>query len=262
MRTYAELARLAFRQQFAYRAATIAGVFTNSVFGIILASVMTGFYASAEGPSVAGWSEREAVTLIWINQSLIMPVYIWGWWEVSHTIRTGAIATDLLRPTSWYGLWLSRDLGRAVAAILLRMVPTLTIGWLLFDIDLPASPATALAFPLVVLLATWVSFSLRLLANLASFWLIDYRGISVIFITLATFLSGMVMPIDFFPEPLRTIATLLPFQAVMMAPNHIYLGKEPIPIVIAQQVFWIATLALVCHLVLLRGERKLVVHGG
>src|SRR5690606_26245802 len=105
----------------------------------------------------------------------------------------------------------SRDLGRAVAAMLLRMVPTLTIGWLLFDIDLPASPATALAFPLVVLLATWVSFSLRLLANLASFWLIDYRGISVIFITLATFLSGMAMPIDFFPEPLRTIATLLPF---------------------------------------------------
>lgn len=262
MRIYAELSRLAFRQQIAYRAATIAGVFTNSVFGIILASVMLGFYGSAEGSTVAGWSEREAVTLIWINQALIMPVYIWGWWEVSQTIRTGAIATDLLRPTSWYGLWLSRDLGRAVAAMLLRMLPTLTIGWLLFDIELPVSPAAAIAFPLVVLLAAWVSFSLRLLANLASFWLIDHRGISAIFITLATFLSGMAMPIDFFPEPLRTIATLLPFQAVLMAPNYVYLGKEAIPIVLAQQVFWIAALALVCHAVLLRGERKLVVHGG
>ena len=262
MRIYAELARLAFRQQIAYRAATIAGVFTNSVFGIILASVMMGFYDSAAGPSVAGWSEHEAITLVWINQALIMPIYIWGWWEVSQTIRTGTIATDLLRPVSWYGLWLSRDLGRAVAAMLLRMLPTLAIGSLLFDLDPPQSLSAAMAFPLVVGLATWVSFSLRLIANLASFWLIDHRGIAAIFMTLATFLSGMTMPIDFFPEPLRTIAMALPFQAVMMAPNNVWLGKAPLLSVVGQQVFWIAALALVCHAMLLRGERKLVVHGG
>lgn len=262
MRTYAELSRLAFRQQIAYRAATIAGVFTNSVFGIILASVMIGFYGSAEGPSVAGWSEREAVTLVWINQALIMPVYIWGWWEVSQSIRTGAIATDLLRPVSWYGLWLSRDLGRAVAAMFLRMVPTLAVGWFLFDIALPATLRSAVAFVLVVVLAAWVSFSLRLLSNLFSFWLIDHRGIAAIFITLATFLSGMAMPIDFFPEPLRTVAMALPFQAVLMAPNNIYLGKATVLEIVAQQVFWIAVLAVVCQATLRRGERKLVVHGG
>jgi ABC-2 type transport system permease protein len=144
----------------------------------------------------------------------------------------------------------------------MRMLPTLTIGWLLFDIELPSSPLAALGFLLVVLLAAWVSFSLRLLANLSSFWLIDHRGIAAIFITLATFLSGMTMPIAFFPEPLRTVAELLPFQAVLMAPNTVYLGKEPFVTVVAQQVFWIAALALTCQAVLRRGERKLVVHGG
>lgn len=262
MRVYLELARLAVRQQLAYRAATLAGLFTNSVFGIILGSVMLGFYGSTDGGPVAGWSDRDAVTLIWINQALIMPVYIWGWWDVSKSIQTGAIASDMLRPISWYGLWLSQDLGRAVAAMLLRMVPTLAIGWLLFDISLPRSPLSALAFLLVVMLATWVSFSLRLLTNLSSFWLIDHRGIAAIFITLATFLSGMAMPIDFFPEPLRTIAMALPFQAVLMAPNNVYLGKVPLLVVVAQQVSWIATLALVCQATLRRGERKLVVQGG
>ncbi len=262
MRVYLELARLAFRQQFAYRAATLAGLFTNSVFGVILSSVMLGFYGSIEGDVVAGWSETEALTLVWINQALIMPVYIWGWWDVSKSIQTGAIATDLLRPISWYGLWLSRDLGRAVAAMAMRMVPTLAVGWLLFDIQLPDSPGATAGFVLVVALAAWVSFSIRLLTNLTSFWLIDHRGIAAISVTMATFLSGMTMPIDFFPEPLRTIATLLPFQAVMMAPNNVYLGKEPVMLIVAQQVFWIAALALACQVVLLRGERKLVVHGG
>jgi ABC-2 type transport system permease protein len=262
VRVYLELARLAFRQQLAYRAATLAGLFTNSVFGVILASVMLGFYGSVDGDSVAGWSDREAVTLIWINQALIMPVYIWGWWEVSKTIQSGAIAGDMLRPISWYGLWLSRDLGRAVAAMLLRMVPTLAVGWLLYDIELPHSPLAALGFVIVVTLAAWVSFSIRLLTNLSSFWLIDHRGIAAISMTLATFLSGMTMPIDFFPEPLRTIAALLPFQAVLMAPNTIWLGKASLIMVVGQQVFWIAALALACQAVLRRGERKLVVHGG
>jgi ABC-2 type transport system permease protein len=72
----------------------------------------------------------------------------------------------------------------------------------------------------------------------------------------------MTMPIDFFPEPLRTVAELLPFQAVMMAPNNAWLGREPLWEVVALQLFWIVALALACLATLRRGERKLVVHGG
>jgi ABC-2 type transport system permease protein len=259
---YIEIARLAFRQTVAYRAATAAGVFTNSVFGVILASVMLGFYESLDGAAVAGWSNDDALTLVWINQSLLMPVYLWGWWLVSNSIQTGAIASDMLRPISWYGLWLSRDAGRAGAALLLRMVPTLAIGWILYDIDLPASPLVAARFLLAVALAIWVSFSIRLLTNLTSFWLIAHRGVAAISISVGTFLTGMTMPIAFFPEPLRTIAEWLPFQAVMMAPNNIYLDKEPALQVFAVQLFWIVALGLASMALLRRGERKLVVHGG
>lgn len=262
VRVYYEIARLALRQNIAYRAATLAGLFTNSVFGVILSSVMIGFYGSLDGGSVRGWSETDAVTLIWINQSLIMVMYIWGWWDVSKSIQTGSIATDFLRPVSWYGLWFSREIGRATTAIALRLIPTMFVGWLLFDITLPASPAVAIGFLIAVILGVWVSFSIRLLTNLTSFWLIDHRGIAALSMSVGTFLSGMTMPIDFFPEPLRTIAEMLPFQAVLMAPNNVYLGKQHPLEVFAIQGFWIVGLAGVCLLVLRQGERKLVVHGG
>lgn len=262
MRVYLELMRLAFRQQVAYRAATVAGIFTNSVFGVILTSVMLAFYRSVNGATVAGWSPDEAVTLIWINQALLMPVYIWGWWEVSRSIQTGTIATDFLRPISWYGLWVSRDAGRGAAAILLRLLPTMTIGWLLYDIAPPASAGRAAAFMLAVVLAIWVSFSIRLLTNLASFWLIDHRGIAGISMAIGTFLSGVAMPIDYFPEPLRAIAAVLPFQAVIMAPNNVYLAKEPLWQVAGGQLFWVVALGVACQATLRRGERRLVVHGG
>jgi len=262
MRVYYEIARLALRQNVAYRAATLAGLFTNSVFGVILSSVMIGFYGSLERGSVRGWSESDAVTLIWINQSLIMVMYLWGWWDVSKSIQTGAIATDFLRPISWYGLWLSREAGRAAIALVLRMIPTLLVGWVLFDIALPASPAHAIGFLVAVLLGVWVSFSIRLLTNLTSFWLIDHRGIAAISMSVGTFLSGMAMPIDFFPDPLRRITELLPFQAILMLPNNVYLGKGNPLEMFAIQAFWILALGGACLIVLRQGERKLVVHGG
>ncbi|CAN5857795.1 MAG: ABC-2 family transporter protein [Chloroflexota bacterium] len=262
MRIYLEIARLAVHQQLAYRAATLAGLFTNSVFGVILGSVMLGFYGSVEGDSVNGWSSGDAITLIWINQSLLVVMYLWGWWDVSRTIQTGAIASDFLRPISWYGLWLSRDFGRALPAIFLRMIPTLAIGWLLFEISLPATPARALWFLAAVVLGVWVSFSIRLLSNLLAFWLIDHRGLAAVWLTLTTFLSGMAMPIAFFPEPLRTIAELLPFQAILMSPINAWLGKGDPLVIIAIQVFWIIALVMLCGIVLKRGERRLVVQGG
>lgn len=262
MRIYLEILKLAAQQQVTYRAAMLAGLFTNSVFGIILGSVMLAFYGSLENRSVEGWSANDAITLIWINQSLLMVIFLWGWWDVARTIQTGSIATDLLRPISWYGFWLSRDFGRALAAIFLRMIPTLAIGWVLFDISLPASPARAGWFLAAVALSVWVSFSIRLLTNLTAFWLIDHRGTAAILLTLSTFLSGMVMPIDFFPEPLQTIAELLPFQATNMAPNNAYLGKGDPLTILGTQLSWVVVLAALCWLVLKRGERRLVVQGG
>lgn len=262
VRVYLEIARLAALQQVAYRAATLAGLFTNSVFGIILGSVMLGFYGSVDSGTVAGWSDQDAITLIWVNQSLLMVMYLWGWWDVARTIQTGSIASDFLRPISWYGLWLSQDFGRAVAAIFLRTIPTLAIGWVLFDITLPATPQRAAWFLVAVALGVWVSFSIRLLTNLTAFWLIDHRGIAALWLSLSTFLSGMTMPIAFFPEPLRTMAEWLPFQATNMAPNNAYLGRGNPLLIVAVQLFWVVALALLCGFVLKRGERKLVVQGG
>ena len=262
MRAYVEITRLAFRQQVAYRAATLAGIFTNSVFGVIFASVMIGFYASVDDAPVRGWSASEALTLIWINQALLMPVHLWGWWQVSQSIQSGAIAVDMLRPVSWYGLWLSHDAGRGFATILLRLFPTLFVGWALFDISMPETPGRAATFMAAVLLAIWVSFSIRLLLNLFSFWLIDHRGVAAISVSIGTLLSGMVMPTDFFPEPLQTMADVLPFRAVIMAPNEAYLGKGDALAILGTQVVWVVVLGMLCHVVLRRGERRLAVQGG
>ena len=263
MRIYLELARLAFQQQFAYRAATLAGLFTNAIFGLMLTSVYLGLFASrADGASVEGFTAADTVTYVWIGQAMIMPVYIWGWWEIINTIRTGAVVTDMLKPTDYFAYWLSRDAGRALAHIILRFIPTIALGSVFFDLLWPTSLLRGMAFFLSVLLAVLISFCVRFIFNLWGFWILDHRGIAGFSMVFIGALSGHLLPIAWYPDAIRDVVNLLPFRAIIMTPVEIWLGQVDPVSGLGLQTFWSATMVVASHAVLSIAERKVVVQGG
>lgn len=261
MRLYLEVARLSFRRHLAYRADTLAGLFTNSLFGVMIAAVFTALYGDRAG-DVAGFTLSETLTFVWISQSLLMVVYLWGWWDVADSIRSGDVVADLMKPFDYQLYWLSRDIGRAACHVLTRMVPTFLVGLVLYDLALPASFATWFEFALSVLLAVIVSFGWRFLVNLATFWLLDARGLHPLSILVITFFSGFLMPLTFFPAWLRTVAELLPFRAIVMLPVEVLLGQRAIAPALAIQTLWAVALVLLAQLVLSAAVRKVVVQGG
>ena len=264
MRLYYEFGIRAFQQTLTYRAAALAGIFTNGVFGVMIASIYLAFYASLNdgAASVEGWTQDQTITLVWINQSLLMTVYLWGWWEVSRAIQSGAIVTDLLKPYDYFAPWLSRDLGRSLAHFLIRGIPTFTIGLVLFDVLLPETPVRMVGFLVSVALAVTVSFCLRFITNVFSFWIIDHRGIAYMFAATFNVLSGMLAPLAFLPGPMRDLAMVLPFRAVIMSPNEVYLGQVPVWQGLGFQLLWIAVLIGWSKWLLGKAEKRLVVQGG
>jgi ABC-2 type transport system permease protein len=263
MRIYLELARLAFQQQFAYRAATLAGLFTNAVWGVLLSSVYLSLYSSRpDGSSVEGFTALQTVTYVWIGQSLIMPVYIWGWWEIIQSIRTGAVVTDMLRPTDYFTYWLSRDAGRAAAHVILRLVPTMAGGALLFDLVYPDSFGRAAAFLLSIPFAVLVSFCFRFMTNLWGFWILDHRGIAGFSMVFIGVFSGHLLPIAWYPDPVRDIINLLPFRAIVMTPVEIWLGQVSIAEGLGLQLFWSVVMIAAARALQSVAERKVVVQGG
>jgi ABC-2 type transport system permease protein len=136
---------------------------------------------------------------------------------------------------------------------------------LVFRLLVPHSPLIWAAFVLSMALAICVSFALRFLINLSAFWLLDYRGPGVLMLAASNFLSGMLVPITFFPGALRTIATLLPFAAVIQTPVDVWLGKDQglsLAGALAGQAAWAIALLLLGRLVLRAALKKLVVQGG
>lgn len=263
MRLYWEVARRGFRRYATYRGATLAGVFTNTVFGLIRAYVFIAMFKVAH--RVGGYGLSDVLTYTFLTQAMLMPLYIWGWTEVADSVYTGQIATDLYRPFDYESYWLAQDLGRASYHMVMRGIPPFLIGAILFHLRIPHDPVTWTAFAVSAALAVTVSFALRFIANLSSFWVIDVRGVNGLAAAVWTLLSGFIIPIAFFPHAARTLIRALPFVSMLEYPVDVFLervhGVDTVKTLLAQAA-WALVLLAVGRFMLRAATKKLVVQGG
>jgi ABC-2 type transport system permease protein len=73
-------------------------------------------------------------------------------------------------------------------------------------------------------------------------------------------LSGFVVPVDFFPGPLRVLVDWSPLIPLLMAPVRV--ATDAAGMALATQVAWVVALWLAGRLALALASRRLVVHGG
>ena len=260
------VASRAFRRYATYRAATVAGIFTNSVFGVIYSFAYLALWA--QNPDAGGYDAGDAVTFVWLGQALLMTVALWGGGttdDLAERVRSGDVAIDLYRPVGLVGWYLAGDLGRATYHFLTRGLAPTVVGVVLFDIALPHSAAAAVGFLVSIPLAVTVSFGLRFLVASTAFWLLDAAGARILSGALAIFFSGMALPLVLFPGRLGTVAEALPWSAMVQVPNDIWLGRHTgadLWGALGFQAGWAVALLVACRVVLALATRKVVVQGG
>jgi viologen exporter family transport system permease protein len=256
-----EIAKRGWARYAAYPWATAAGVFTNTVFGFIQAYILLAVFEHRT--DVGGYDTADTLTYVWLAQALIMTVYIFGWQELALRIRDGSIATDLSRPLDLQRYWLAYDLGRAPYHLIFRGVLPFIVGALVFQLQYQ-SAVDLVIFLVSVALGVVVSLGFRFLYNATAFWFVDIRGVMIVAISLSLFFSGMVLPLTFFPDWLRTLAYALPFASIMQTPIDLWLGKPhwSIGLMLLLQVGWALALLGLGRLTLRAGRHKLVVQGG
>jgi len=263
---YVAVATRAFRRYSTYTAATLAGIFTNSVFGVIYSFAYLALWA--QRPGAGGYDSVDAVTYVWIGQALLMTVALWGGGttdDLPERIRSGDIAIDLYRPVGLLGWYLAGDLGRAAYHLLTRGLAPTVVGALLFELRFPSTPQAVLGMVLAIPLAVTVSFAVRFLVACTAFWLLDASGPRLLSAVLAIFFSGMALPLVIFPDGLRDVALALPWASYLQTPADIWLGKRAgwsLLGGLGLQALWAFVLLGCCQLVLRAATRRVVVQGG
>ena len=78
-------------------------------------------------------------------------------------------------------------------------------------------------------------------------------------------MSGLLIPIDWFPAWFQSLSMLLPFQAIAYYPLQIYLGRvdgSPMLILLMLQLFWVVVLCSAGRLVWRLCQRQILIQGG
>lgn len=260
---YAAVFSAQFRTLLQYRAAAIAGMATQIFWGFIRIMLFHALYLSATG--TPPMSEAQIVTYVWLVQAFLNLVPMRIDPDVRQLMRDGNVAIELLKPVSFYGIWLMRAIAARAAPTLLRAVPLLTVASLFLGLAPPASVEAALLFVPSLVLGLLVSGAFVTILHLTMLMTIGGEGVTGMGMALVLTFSGNIVPLPFFPDSVLKVVYLLPFRAINDTPFRVYMGHLAGPEAywaLAHQVVWVLVLLLAGRSLARWGLRRLVVQGG
>ncbi|MER7948914.1 ABC-2 family transporter protein [Streptomyces sp. NPDC096079] len=179
-------------------------------------------------------------------------------------VREGRIAFDILRPAGFVPQMLAHLAGGTLSMVLFALA-ALPLVALVGTLGPPASPAAFGYWLLSLLVAFGIAMLLNLIVSLGAFWTTELGAFSMLFTLVSQFLAGVLVPLYFFPDWLRTVAELLPFQAMTFTPVALYGGRlagVEAAQAIGVQLLWIVLLAGTVRLIWSRALHRIVVQGG
>lgn len=266
LRQYSTLFRIRFIGGLQYRAAALAGLSTQFVWGGMTILLFRAFYRS--DPSSFPMDFQGLSSYIWMQQAFLALFMLWSMEnEPFELIRSGNVAYELCRPVDLYWMWFVRTAATRVSKAVLRCVPILLLAAFLpepYGVRLPDA-GIFLLFLLSMGLALLSVAAFSMLVYISTFYTLDSSGLRMLAASLTEFLSGAIIPLPFFPEPVERVLSLLPFAGMESTPLQIFAGtlagKDALTAILLQ-LFWAMVMIIGGKLWMQRALSQVVAQGG
>jgi ABC-2 type transport system permease protein len=238
------------------------GLVVTLGFYVLVISVLAGLWRAAadgNGGQIAGYS---AVALTWYiatSEAATVAINIRMIDDIGRDIGSGAVAVELLRPASVLGVRLATELGIALpkllgCAAMGALVATVAAG------GPPDPSALALAVPSLFLAIACNIAAQHAFAAIA-FWIRDSGTTWFLYQKFVFVVGGMLIPLEVLPHWLQRVAAVLPFRAMSYIPARLASGHFE-PVLLLEQLGWLAVLLLVANASFAAGQHRLQVVGG
>ncbi|HYF51432.1 MAG TPA: ABC-2 family transporter protein [Planctomycetota bacterium] len=260
-----EFARSSFLIMLAHRVRYMIGVINYMTYVAVNYYLWEALFASDPSQSRATWTLDQMRTYVSVNWIVRSAYYSNSDNILAARINKGDINSDLLRPTSLLLQFYGAALGESLFRAMFMASPVLILALLVFDIQPPSSVENGLLFAYSVALAFHIFFAINFLTGLLAVYTEKLQGFLWAKFMLLQFMSGLLLPLEFFPWPLRQIFEALPFKDIAHTPMNIYLGRVAGPdlaLLLGQQTLWTLALIALCEIMWRRVRRRLAILGG
>lgn len=151
--------------------------------------------------------------------------FIWVIWEFEELVVSGKLSQQLLQPID--PVW--RFVASHVTERVVRLPLVLGVVGICFAlypdaIWLPSAADFVSAFALLVL-AFAARFALQYMMSMLAFWSERAASIEELWFVVHLFLSGLIAPLDVYPEAVRRATELTPFPYLIYYPVNLLLGR-------------------------------------
>lgn len=185
--------------------------------------------------------------------------------RIEQSVQKGTVATDMMKPVSLFGIYFAEDIGTIIALILQNILPILLIGSLLIKVPKMADLRDLPLFVLSVLLSFFINWFLAALFGMMAFSAVNIDALIQVKKHLIRLISGSIIPLWFFPDPIANVLKFLPFPYIYQLPLSIYIGRGTRAEIFTGmeiQLAWAVVLFLVFLFAQKQITRKVMVQGG
>mgnify|MGYP001241817442 CR=1 FL=1 len=260
---YLEFIRIRFLTMLAYR--------VNYYSGILVYAINIGAYyfmwkaIYGDATELAGFTAAQMTTYVavsWMARSFYFNNLDR---EIANEIRDGSVAVQMIRPYSYLLVKMMQGFGEGLFRLMMFMTPGLIVVMLLFPLELPTEPWRWLVFLVMIWLSFVINSELNLLTGLCAFFVENNEGVMRFKRVIVDLLSGVMLPISFFPGWVQAVLEWLPFQAIAYLPGSVFTGRLNGPAIgyaMGVQAVWCVALVVPILLVWRSARRRMFVQGG
>jgi len=260
---YAEFARVGFVNMLAFRLRYFTGIVTYLLNVTVYYFIWSAVYRS--GQSIAGYNMAQMITYIsigWIIRS-----FYWNTidQEMAYEVIEGKISMDLIKPVSIQWMWIFRAMGESAFRLGLLTLPTALVVAFVFPVQRPSSRENFVIFMLAVVGSFFLMGAINFMIGTCAIPLKSILALIRAKYWLIEMLSGLLIPMAFFPGKVQKVLAWLPFEHIAYTPLQIYLGKldrTQALHALAIQWLWVVALLILAQVWWDRSVRDITIHGG
>jgi ABC-2 type transport system permease protein len=246
-----------------YRFGFLFTIFGNIVYLGVAYYLWKSIYRYSD--TIRGLTFNETFIYVALGSAIFILLKTYADWFIHYEIREGIIANYLTKPLDFQTYNLFASLGSLLMNLTAVTLPTVLAMIFVFRVYIPFGMGLFL-FPISLLLAFLISFSIDYFIGLLGFYSESVWGFSTTKEIIVTVFSGALIPLQFFPETIQKVLFWLPFQAIYHTPLMMVTrpdqGLDVFLPMIFVQIFWAIALFVFARMFYNQAIKVLRIAGG
>jgi len=221
LRKLAALLATAFAHTTTYRAEMVLWALSGS-----LPIILMGVWSEAAQEGTLGYTPVEMVRYFVAVLVIRQLTFVWVIWEFEESVVRGHLSHHLLRPINPVWHYVANHLAERTARFPVVVLLVLLCFWLY-----PGAAFfpgwTALGQAVLLIAGTFVTrFLLQYTLAMTCFYNERASSLESLSFIAYTFLSGMLAPLDLYPELVQRVAAWTPFPYLIFMPARALIGEQ------------------------------------